>query len=110
MDRRLAGQVAEDAPALCQSHVARLVRGMLATDPDMIGSAAAELQATGRHMAEAFAREELACAAGGREAAVTALEGALAGYQRMGAQPDRGPAPGPAAGPGRAPRSPRGAS
>jgi DNA-binding CsgD family transcriptional regulator len=92
MDRRLAGQVAEDAPTLCQPHVARLVRGMLAADPDAIGAAAAELHATGRHMAEAFAREELACAAataGDRPGAVTALEAALAGYQRMGAQPDR---------------------
>ncbi|HEY1915412.1 MAG TPA: LuxR C-terminal-related transcriptional regulator [Streptosporangiaceae bacterium] len=92
MDRRLADQVAEDAPALCQPHVAGLVRGMLAADPDAIGAAAAELQATGRHMAEAFAREELACAAataGDREGAGSALEAALAGYRRMGAQPDR---------------------
>jgi DNA-binding CsgD family transcriptional regulator len=65
---------------------------MLAADPDAIGQTAAELAGTGRLTAEAFAREELACAAaaaGDRDRAAAALEAALAGYRRMGAVPDR---------------------
>jgi DNA-binding CsgD family transcriptional regulator len=92
MDRRLAGQIGDDVPALCPPHVARLVRGMIAADPDAIGEAAAELAGTGHLTAEAFAREELACAAaaaGDRDRAAAALETALAGYRRMGAVPDR---------------------
>jgi DNA-binding CsgD family transcriptional regulator len=92
MDRRLAGQIGEEASALCPPAVARLVRGMLTADPDAIDEGAAELAGTGRRAAEAAAREELACAAaaaGDRDRAVAALEAALAGYQRMGATPDR---------------------
>jgi DNA-binding CsgD family transcriptional regulator len=92
MDRRLAGQIGEEASALCPPAVARLVHGMLTADPDAIDEAAAELAGTGRRAAEAAAREELACAAaaaGDRDRAVAALEAALAGYQRMGATPDR---------------------
>jgi len=92
MDRRLAGQVGGDVPSLCPPEVSRLVRGMLAADPDAIGETADELAGSGRLAAEAFAREELACAAaaaGDRDRAVAALEAALAGYQRMGAVPDR---------------------
>jgi DNA-binding NarL/FixJ family response regulator len=51
-----------------------------------------ELAGAGRLAAEAFAREELACtaaAAGDRDRATAALDMALAGYQRMGAVPDR---------------------
>jgi len=47
--------------------------------------------ADGRGMAEAFAREELACAAGAagdKDRAALALDAALAGYQRMRAVPD----------------------
>jgi len=72
--------------------VSRLVHGVLGADPDAIGAAAAELAAAGRLTAEAFAREELACAAaaaGDRNRAAAALDAALAGYQRMGAVPDR---------------------
>ena len=92
MDRRLAGQLADDVPVLCPPYVARLVHGMLGADPDAIGDAAARLAGTGRLTAEAFAREELACAAaaaGDRDGAAAALEAALAGYQRLGAVPDR---------------------
>jgi DNA-binding CsgD family transcriptional regulator len=92
MDRRLAGQIGQDAPALCPPEVSRLVRGMLAADPDAIGEAAGELAGLGRLAAEAFAREELACAAaaaGDRDRAAAALEAALAGYRRVGAVPDR---------------------
>jgi DNA-binding CsgD family transcriptional regulator len=92
MDRRLADQVGHDVSGLCPPGPARLVHGMLGADPDAIGEAAAELAGTGRQAAEAFAREELACAAAAardRDRAVTALEAALAGYQRMGARPDR---------------------
>jgi len=92
MDCRLADQIAGDAPGLCPPAVARLVHGMLAADPDAIDETATELAETGRLAAEAFAREELACAAaaaGDRDRAVAALETALAGYQRMGAAPDR---------------------
>jgi DNA-binding CsgD family transcriptional regulator len=92
MDRRLADQVGHDVPGLCPPGTARLVHGILGADPDAIGEAAAELAGTGRHAAEAFAREELACAAAtarDRDRAVAALEAALAGYQRLGAQPDR---------------------
>jgi len=92
MDRRLADQIGEEAPALCPPAVARLVRGMLTADPDAIEETATELAAAGRRAAEASAREELACAAaaaGDRDRAVAALEAALAGYQRMGATPDR---------------------
>ena len=92
MDRRLAGQIGEDVSALCPPDVSRLVHGVLGADPDAIGAAAAELAAAGRLAAEAFAREELACAAaaaGDRDRAAAALDAALAGYQRMGAVPDR---------------------
>jgi DNA-binding CsgD family transcriptional regulator len=92
MDRRLAGRVGDEAAALCPPDVSRLVHGMLAADPDAIEESAAELARAGRGTAETVAREELACAAaaaGDRERAVTALNAALTGYQRMGAVPDR---------------------
>jgi len=92
MDRRLAGQVGDDAASLCTPEVAGLVHGMLAADPDAIEDAAGQLTAAGRLTAEAFAREELACAAattGDRERAAAALDGALDGYQRLGAVTDR---------------------
>jgi DNA-binding CsgD family transcriptional regulator len=92
MDRRLAGQVGQDAPALCPPEMSRLVCGMLAADPDTIGEAADELSGAGRLTVEAFAREELACAAAGagdRDRAAAALEAALAAYQRIGAVTDR---------------------
>ena len=92
MDRRLAGQLGQDVSALCPPEVARLVRGMLAADPDAIGEAADELAGIGRLAAAAFAREELACAAaeaGDRDRAAAALDAALTGYQRIGAVPDR---------------------
>ncbi|MGD0378321.1 MAG: LuxR C-terminal-related transcriptional regulator [Streptosporangiaceae bacterium] len=92
MDRRLAGQLGDDVPALCPPRVAQLVRGMIGADPDAIGDAAAQLAGTGRLTAEAFAREELACAAaaaGDRDRAAAALDAALAGFHRLGAVPDR---------------------
>jgi DNA-binding CsgD family transcriptional regulator len=92
MDRHLAGQLADDVTALCPPQVARLVHGMIGADPDAIGAAAAQLAGTGRLTAEAFAREELSCAAaaaGDRDRAAAALDSALAGYQRLGAVPDR---------------------
>jgi DNA-binding CsgD family transcriptional regulator len=92
MDRRLAGQLGRDVPMVCPPEVSGLVRGMLAADPDAIGKAADELAGTGRLAAEAFAREELACAAaaaGDRDRATAALDAALDGYQRLGAVPDR---------------------
>jgi DNA-binding CsgD family transcriptional regulator/tetratricopeptide (TPR) repeat protein len=92
MDRGLAAQVGDDVLGLCPPVASRLVRGMLAADPDAIGESAAEFAGTGRLTAEAFAREELACAAaaaGDRDRAAAALEAALAGYRRMGAVPDR---------------------
>jgi DNA-binding CsgD family transcriptional regulator/tetratricopeptide (TPR) repeat protein len=92
MDRRLAGQLREDVPALCPPEVSRLVHGMLEADPDAIEEAATQFAGAGRGTAETFAREELACAAaaaGDRDRAVAALEAALAGYRRMGAVPDR---------------------
>jgi DNA-binding CsgD family transcriptional regulator len=92
MDRRLVGQLGDDVPSLCSPGVSRLVLGMIGADPDAIEEAAAELAAAGRGMAETFAREELACAAaaaGDRDRAGAALGAALAGYQRMGAAPDR---------------------
>jgi DNA-binding CsgD family transcriptional regulator len=92
MDRRLADQVVEDVSSLCPPDVSGLVRGMIAADPDAIEAAAAELAGAGRLTLEAFAREELACAAaaaGDRDRAVAALDAALTGYQRMGAVPDR---------------------
>ena len=92
MDRRLAGQIGQDVSALCPPEVSGLVRGTLAADPDAIGEAADELAGAGRLAAEAFAREELACAAaavGDRDHATAALDAALAGYQRIGAVPDR---------------------
>ena len=63
MDRRLAGQIGDDAPALCPPDVARLVYGMLEADLDAIAEAADGLAGASRLTAEAFAREELACAA-----------------------------------------------
>ena len=92
MDRRPVGQLGGDVPSLCSPSVSRLVLGMIGADPDAIEEAAAELAAAGRGMAETFAREELACAAaaaGDRDRAGVALDTALAGYQRMGAVPDR---------------------
>jgi DNA-binding CsgD family transcriptional regulator len=92
MDRRLAGQIGGDVAALCSPDVSGLVTGMLTADPDAIAGAAAALAGAGRLTAEAFAREELACAAaaaGDRDRAAAALDAALAGYQRMGAVPDR---------------------
>jgi DNA-binding NarL/FixJ family response regulator len=92
MDRRLAGQIGDDVSALCPPDVSRLVHGMITADPDAIDGAAAELAGAGRLTAEAFAREEAACAAaarGDRDRAAAALETALAGYRRMGAVPDR---------------------
>jgi DNA-binding CsgD family transcriptional regulator len=65
---------------------------MIAADPAAIEAAAAELAAAGRLTTEAFAREELACAAaatGDRDRAAAALDAAVAEYQRMGAVPDR---------------------
>jgi DNA-binding CsgD family transcriptional regulator len=92
MDRRLADQIGDEVPALCPPGVSRLVRGMLAADPDAIEEVATQLAGTGRLTAEAYAREELACAAaaaGDRNRATAALDAALAGYRRMGAIPDR---------------------
>jgi DNA-binding NarL/FixJ family response regulator len=65
---------------------------MLTAEPDEIAEAAAEFAGAGRFASEAFAREELACAAaaaGDRDRAVAALESALGGYRRIGAVPDR---------------------
>jgi DNA-binding NarL/FixJ family response regulator len=92
MDRRLADQIGDDVAGLCPPDTVRLVRGMLEADPDALDEAVADLSGSGRHAAEAFAREELAAAAaaaGDRGRAVEALDAALAGYQRMGAGPDR---------------------
>jgi DNA-binding CsgD family transcriptional regulator len=92
MDHRLAGQIGDDAPTLCPPGVARLVGGVLDADPDAIEETAAEFAGAGRLTAEAFAREELACAAaaaGDRDRAAAALDAALARYQLMGAVPDR---------------------
>jgi DNA-binding CsgD family transcriptional regulator len=71
--------------------VAALVHGMLTADPDEIEAAAAGFAADDRGTIEAFAREELACAAaaaGAKDRAAVALDAALAGYQRMRAVPD----------------------
>ncbi|HEY2278551.1 MAG TPA: LuxR C-terminal-related transcriptional regulator [Streptosporangiaceae bacterium] len=92
MDRRLVGQIGDEAAALCPPDTACLVRGMLSADPDAIDEAVTELARAGRGTAEVTAREELACAAaaaGDKERAVAALEAALAGYQHMGAVTDR---------------------
>jgi DNA-binding CsgD family transcriptional regulator len=92
MHRRLADQIIGGLSAISSSGVAGLVHGMLTADPDEIEVAATGFAAAGRLTAEAFAREELACAAaaaGDKNRAAIALEAALAGYQRMGAVPDR---------------------
>jgi DNA-binding NarL/FixJ family response regulator len=92
MDRRLVGQLSEDISAGGWAGASRLVHGMLTAEPDEIAEAAAEFAGAGRFTAEAFAREELACAAaaaGDRDRAVAALESALGGYRRIGAVPDR---------------------
>ena len=92
MDRRLVGQIGDHVSALCPPDVSRLVHGMITADPDAIEAAAAQLAGTGHRAAEAFAREEAACAAaaaGDRDRAAAALETALAGYRRMGAVADR---------------------
>jgi DNA-binding CsgD family transcriptional regulator len=92
MDQRLAGQLHDDVPALCAPELAQLVRGTIDADPDAIEAAAGVLAQAGRGTLDAFAREELACAAaaaGDRDRATGALDAALAGYQRMGATADR---------------------
>ena len=92
LDQGLVAQIGDDAPALCPPEVAQLVRGVIAADPDAIGAATRELGQQGRSGAEAFAQEELACAAataGDRDRAGQALDAALAGYRRMGAVIDR---------------------
>jgi DNA-binding CsgD family transcriptional regulator len=81
-----------DVPALCAPELAQLVRGTIDADPDAIEAAAGVLAQAGRGTLDAFAREELACAAaaaGDRDRATGALDAALAGYQRMGATADR---------------------
>jgi DNA-binding CsgD family transcriptional regulator len=92
MDRRLADQVRGDVQTLCPPEISHLVGGTLDADPDAIEDAATQLAGVGRLAAEAFAREELACAAaatGDRDRAASALEAALDGYQRTGAVPGR---------------------
>jgi DNA-binding CsgD family transcriptional regulator len=92
MDQQLAGQLHERAGQLYEPTLAQLVRGTIDADPDEIAAAAAGLAAAGRGTIEAFAREELACAAaaaGDRDQATGALEAALASYRRMGAVADR---------------------
>jgi DNA-binding CsgD family transcriptional regulator len=91
MRRRLADQLLGSVSAISSADVAALVHGMLTADPDEIEAAAAGFVADGRLTAEAFAREELTCAAaaaGDKGRAAAALEATLAGYQRMGAIPD----------------------
>ena len=92
MHRRLAGQIIGGLSAISSASVAALVHGMLTADPDEIEAAASQFAADGRLTAEAFAREELACAAAAaadKDRAAVALDAAVAGYQRMGAVPDR---------------------
>jgi DNA-binding CsgD family transcriptional regulator len=92
MDRRLAGQIYQDVPAVCPPAVSLLVRGMIDADPGAIGEAADQLGNAGRLTAEAFAREELACAvaaAGDQDRASAVLDLALTAYQRLGAVPDQ---------------------
>jgi DNA-binding CsgD family transcriptional regulator/tetratricopeptide (TPR) repeat protein len=92
MDRRLADQVRDSVSAICSVSVSRLVHGMLTADLDEMDAAATEFAGSGRCVVEAFAREELTCAAaavGDRNRATVALEAALAGYRRMGAVTDR---------------------
>ncbi|HXP54324.1 MAG TPA: LuxR C-terminal-related transcriptional regulator [Streptosporangiaceae bacterium] len=92
MDQHLANQLRDDVAGLCAPDLAQLVRGTIDADPDAIEAAAGALAAAGRRTLEAFAREELACAAaaaGDRDRATRALEAALAGYQQLGAVADR---------------------
>jgi DNA-binding CsgD family transcriptional regulator len=92
LDQPLAGQLHDDVGGLCLPEVAQLVRGAIEADPDAIDAAARMLAAAGRGTFEAFAREELACAAaaaGDRDRATQALDAALAAYRRMGAVADR---------------------
>ena len=63
MDRRLVGQIYQDVQTVCPSAVSLLVRSMIDADPGAIGKAADQVGDGGRLTAEAFAREELACAA-----------------------------------------------
>jgi DNA-binding CsgD family transcriptional regulator len=91
MHRRLADQLIGGISFISSASVAAQVHGMLTADPDEIEVAADGFAADGRGMAEAFAREELACAAGAagdKDRAALALDAALAGYQRMRAVPD----------------------
>jgi len=91
MHRRLADQLIGGVSFISSASVAAQVHGMLTADPDEIEAAADGFAADGRGTAEAFAREELACAAaaaGDKDRAALALDAALAGYQRMGAVPD----------------------
>ncbi len=90
MNRQLARQLGQDVPALCPPEVSLLVRGMLAADPDMIGEAADDLAGAGRRAAEAFAREELACAAavtGNRDRALARMR--ALGIRRSSREPHR---------------------
>ncbi len=92
MDQQLASQLHGQAAELYDPTLAQLVRGTIDADPDAIELAAVSLAASGRGTLEAFAREELACAAaaaGHRDQATQALETALTAYQRMGAVADR---------------------
>ncbi len=91
LDRSLARRIGQDAPEVCPATVSLLVRGMLDADPDVIAEAADQFARLGRLVAEAFAREELACAAaatGDRDRANAALSTALAGYRHLGAVAD----------------------
>ena len=94
MERRLAEQVAGDLTAmpLATAEVVALVHGMITSDPDEIDFAATRFEAAGRRYLAACGWEELACAAAARKdkaRAATALDAAVAGYERMRAVPDR---------------------
>ena len=96
LDRRLADAVQRDLNSMTVPQGAEavplLVGGAFAADPDRLSTAVDMLTEAGRIMLATFATEELAYAwavAGERKRATDRLNEAVAGFERMGALPDR---------------------
>lgn len=86
---RLAGLDVSGCPAVAP--VVEQVAGMCRSDAERIAAAASAFEAYGAHLLATYAWEEAACAAASTrpDLARDPLERAVAGYQRMGAIPDR---------------------
>ena len=96
LDRRLADAVNRDVQSMPVPQGAEaiplLIGGAFAADPERLAAAVEALNDAGRTMIATVATEELAYAwavAGDRKRAADRLNEAVAGFERMGALPDR---------------------